>query len=57
MRGIIIANKHVTQDDVVIKAMFNDRTEVQTQLIAAASLIDPGGSQGERSRTPADTRV
>jgi S1-C subfamily serine protease len=55
--GIIITNKQVIQDAAVIKVMFSNRTEVPAQLIAAASLIDPGGSQGKRSRTPADTRV
>jgi serine protease Do len=38
--GIIVTNKHVIQDAALIRVIFNDKTEVPAQLIAAASLVD-----------------
>ena len=38
--GVIITNKHVIQDAVMIQVTFNDKTQVRAQLIGAGALID-----------------
>jgi serine protease Do len=38
--GIIVTNKHVIQGAAMIRVIFNDKTEVPAQLIAACSLVD-----------------
>lgn len=38
--GIIVTNKHVIQGAAQIRVIFNDKTEVMAQLIAAGAIVD-----------------